>query len=59
MDKPFFDIGPDTEFEKMVGTKDIIEKAKKLLYVEEPPPSDSSEEGFTFNMTPEQERRIR
>ena len=59
IDKPFFDLGPDLEFEKMVGTKGIIEKASKLLHVEEAVPSDSSEEPFNVNLTLDQEKRIK
>ena len=29
-----------------------------MVYKEEPPPSDSSDEPFTFNLTQEQEGRI-
>ena len=30
-----------------------------MIYKEDPPPSDSSDEPFTFNMTFDQERRIK
>ena len=28
----FVDLGPDLEFEKRVGTKEIVAKYKKLIY---------------------------
>ena len=40
------DPGPEIEFEKAVGTKDIVAKYQKLIYIDEAPPSDSSDEPF-------------
>ena len=55
----FEDPGPDLEFEKMVGTKQIVEKYQKLLYKEKPPDSDSSDEPFQFNLPTSKEERIK
>ena len=55
----FEDPGPDLEFERMVGTKQIVEKYQKLLYKEKPPDSDSSDEPFQFNLPTSKEERIK
>ena len=47
------------EFEKLVGTKAIVEKYQKLIYEEVMPPSDSSDEPFQFNISDEKARRIK
>ena len=52
------DLGPMTEFEEMVGTKEIVAKYQKLIYEEEPPASDSSDEPFQFNMPDKKAKRI-
>lgn len=52
------DTGPMTEFEELVGTKQIVQKYQKLLYFEPPPQSDSSEEPYQFNLPMEKEERI-
>ena len=54
----FVDPGPDLEFEKLVGTKAIVEKYQKLLHKEEPPQSDSSDEPYQFNVPRSKEERI-
>ena len=40
------DLGPETEFEEMVGTKAIVKKYQKLIYKDENPGSESSDEHF-------------
>ena len=55
----FVDPGPDLEFEKLVGTKAIVEKYQKLLYKEEPPQSDSSDEPYQFNVPMSKAERLR
>ena len=52
------DPGPMTEFEEMVGTRQIVAKYQKLIYEEEPPPSDSSDEPFQFNLPDKTAKRI-
>ena len=47
---PNDDLGPYTEFEELVGTREIVAKYQKLIYQEEPPASDSSDEPFQFNV---------
>jgi len=46
------------EFEKLVGTAQIIAKYQSLIYKEEPPASDSSEEPFQFNISDQKAERI-
>ena len=50
--------GAQVEFEKLVGTAQIIAKYKALIYKEEPPESDSSEEPFQFNISDQKAARI-
>ena len=52
------DPGPMTEFEEMVGTKHIVAKYQKLIYEEEPPTSESSDEPFQFNKPDEQIQKM-
>lgn len=40
------DPGPETEFEKAVGTKAIVAKYQHLIYKDDGPLSDSSDEPF-------------
>ena len=55
----FADPGPCLEFEKLVNTKAIVEKYQKLLYKEEPPQSDSSDEPYQFNVPMSKAERLR
>ena len=40
------DPGPDIEFEKLVGTSDIVKKYQELIYKDEDPGSETSDEHF-------------
>ena len=53
------DPGPHLEFERAVGTQRIVAKAQKLLYVEEAPPSDSSDEVFQFSLPEKKEKKLK
>ena len=43
----------------MVGTKAIILKYQKLLYKEQAPDSESSDEPFQFNLPEAKEKRLK
>ena len=58
IEKMFVDPGPDLEFEAMVGTKEIVAKYRELVYKEQPPDSDSSDEPYQFNVGKDKQDRI-
>ena len=53
------DPGPHLEFERLVGTKEIVAKYQKMIYSEEPPQSDSSDEPFQFNLPDDKIDRLK
>lgn len=47
------------EHEKLVGYKQIVERAQKMIYKPRPPSSDSSQDDYSFTMSPELQQRLK